>query len=211
MRETPAAAISIAAAPLPPPPASAVTATLGATRPSRAAREEADFSSDHGLVHLRSDGAGRVAGSYPSGVLTCASDADRLDCEWTESGSQGHAVFVARGDGGYDGTWGNGASVTDGGSWPLARIGSSSASLDGVYDTNWGPATLRETSPDVHADYGRGTMDCQRRASQLDCTWTEGGTSGRAELTLEPNGVLRGRWGSGASSSDGGPWVFVKR
>ncbi|HSQ68031.1 MAG TPA: hypothetical protein VLM85_32700 [Polyangiaceae bacterium] len=209
-RTTPPAVVSVPLA-LPPPPAPTVTGTPGASRRPRAAREEADFASDHGLVHLRSDGGGRVSGSYPNGVLTCTSDADRLECEWTESGSQGHAVFVARGDGGYDGTWGTGASATGGGSWPLARIGASAASLDGVYDTNWGPATLREASPDVHVDYGRGTMDCQRRGSELDCTWTEGGTSGRAELTLEPNGVLRGRWGSGASSSDGGPWVFVKR
>jgi hypothetical protein len=63
----------------------------------------------------------------------------------------------------------------------------------------------------VHIEYSDGTMDCTTRGTNLACTWNENSASGAAELAFESERVIRGRWGTGASSSDGGVWVFVRR
>lgn len=207
VRSTPPAAVALPLE-LPTQQTSMVSGTI--QRPVEPLHDVADFSSDRGLVHLRAEGA-HVSGTYSNGVILCTREASRLDCEWAESSVEGHASFVARADGVYDGTWGTGASATDGGAWTLTPIRATN-DIEGVYDSNWGVATVTQTASDVHVDYGRGTMDCQRNGTTLSCQWTEGAApGGGAELTIEPSGVLRGHWGSGPSSSDGGSWVFVKR
>ncbi len=190
-------------------PAPAHPVNTASQKPAVEERSELDFSSDRGLVHLRMSGA-QAAGRYTNGVLVCGREQGRLECEWAESNAEGRATFTARPDGGFDGTWGNGASAVDNGAWSLRRI--TTSDVDGLYDSNWGPATVTQTQAGVRIDYERGTMTCSRTGGALDCRWSEGAQpGGGAELAIEPNGILRGRWGSGSSSSDGGSWIFVKR
>jgi hypothetical protein len=58
-----------------------------------------------------------VKGKYPSGVLDCTSAGAKLECGWRESSSTGKARLTRQLNGDISGTWGNGASATDGGSW----------------------------------------------------------------------------------------------
>jgi hypothetical protein len=43
----------------------------------------------------------------------------------------------------------------------------------------------------------------------MDTNWGLAQVTG-AELIIESQHVLRGRWGSSASQTDGGPWVFIR-
>ena len=80
------------------------------------------------------------------------------------------------------------------------------------WDSNFGPATITRTSSGLHVEYRDGTMECDdRQPKKLACDWTEGSANGKAELTIESSRVLRGHWGNGTSSSDGGSWLFVRR
>ncbi len=173
--------------------------------------DSSDFSSDRGIVRLTPESDGTLSGTYADGVLTCARpDAKGITCKWYEASNEGRAAFVRKDDGTLEGTWGTGESIDDGGAWtlvPLVR----GAGLGGAWHTNWGIAHVTDTGHGIHVDYVRGTMDCEPRASQhLRCDWSEGSASGRAELVIESQSVLRGTWGSGASADDGGLWVFVR-
>jgi hypothetical protein len=178
------------------------------TRAPKASIDDGDFSSDKGgMVHLVAAPDGTLAGTYPNGVLTCTA---ALACLWYEGSANGRATFQRKHDGTLAGTWGNGESDADGGGWTLVPI-KRSGTLDGVWDTNWGVAKIETTRAGVHIEYSDGTMDCTTRGTNLACTWNENSASGAAELAIESERVIRGRWGTGASSSDGGVWVFVRR
>lgn len=174
----------------------------------------ADFTSERGTVHLVREG-GAVAGRYgASGVMTCTLASERFDCQWYENTIEGHATFVRKPSGKLEGSWGNGASTDDGGSWTLAPItGSSRSPFAGAWDTNFGEATIHVSSPDKLAIvYRDGTMQCDQRTSDaLACEWVEGGSHGHATLTVESPRVMRGTWGNDQSTTDGGSWVFVRR
>ncbi len=58
-----------------------------------------------------------VKGSYPGGKLDCTSSGANLDCTWKDSGGVGKARLTRQVSGDISGTWGNGASATNGGSW----------------------------------------------------------------------------------------------
>jgi hypothetical protein len=58
-----------------------------------------------------------VKGKYPGGVLDCTSSGANLDCSWREGSGSGKARLTRQLSGDISGTWGNGASATDGGSW----------------------------------------------------------------------------------------------
>jgi len=196
---------------LPPPPATTAPAPRAPSPPLDAA----DFTSERGAVHLAAEPGGAVAGSFEKdGVLTCNDGNKSLICHWYQGNEYGRASFH-RGEGGrLEGTWGHGASDSDAGAWtlvpvPLPRAGDG---LAGTWATNWGSATIHETSRSVHVDYATGTMDCARQSPEkLTCVWTEGSSTGAAELAIESPNVLRGTWGNGASAIDGGKWVFVRR
>jgi hypothetical protein len=199
---------AVAIAPLPVTP---VCAETPAVHPPQTP-DDVDYTSNRGIVHLALASDGRWAGTYPDGVLTCdAAVGSSTKCRWYTRSSEGRAVFTRQPDGHLAGTWGNGASTEDGGDWTLVPV-SSEGELHGLWDTNWGVAAVSGRGARLHIDYPNGSMECDVRESQrLACQWTEASSSGEAELVIESLRVLRGRWGSGASAKDGGPWVFVKR
>jgi hypothetical protein len=187
--------------PVPPPP------------PRERARDAADFTSERGIVHLAAQGDGSLAGTFGgSGVMTCTRSADAVSCRWYDGAADGSAAFHRRPDGRLEGTFGNGTSADDAGAWTLVPVAARDDGLGGVWDTNWGPAVVHATAGGIHVDYRDGTMDCEEHdAGKLTCAWTEGSTTGKAELTIESRRVLRGRWGNGGSATDGGGWLFVRR
>ena len=190
------------------PTSSAVAPQVVEIRASKIA-DESDFTSDRvGMVHLVAESDGSLAGTYPNnGILTCRAD---LACRWYDSSTEGRATFHRKSDGTLEGTWGNDASDTDGGAWTLVPVKRAGV-LDGVWDTNWGAAKIETTRAGVHVEYTDGQMDCTEHERKLTCNWTQGSMTGVAELAIESTRVLRGRWGNGASSTDGGAWVFVRR
>ena len=194
-----------------PPPAVTSSPALRSTKPTA---DVADFTSNRGLVHLAREGA-TAAGTFgASGVMTCAIGGDRFDCHWYENTSEGLAAFQRKPDGKLDGTWGDGTSPDSHGSWTLAPVANVGRSpVEGVWDSNFGAATIRASLPDkLTVDYRDGTMECdQPTADSLRCSWSEGSSHGRAELKIESPRVMRGTWGNDQSSTDGGAWLFVRR
>jgi hypothetical protein len=175
--------------------------------------DASDFTSDRGPVHLATDADGSIVGSFQSdGVLVCSAGA-AVSCEWLQGNDAGHAAFRRRSGGGYEGTWGRGASDSDGGAWNLVPVPRAGEGLNGPWSTNWGAATILEAHGKVHVHYKLGTMDCTRLPGgrTLTCTWTEDSQSGAAVFDVESPRVLRGTWGNGPSATDGGKWVFVRR
>lgn len=169
----------------------------------------ATFTSSRGVVRLVKDGTA-IAGAYPNGVLTCKSNDAIVSCEWFESSSTGHATFHRARDGRFEGTYGNAASDDDLGEWTLTPIPESNDGISGAWDTNWGLATVRETRTGVHVDYPDGQMDCTREASALTCAWSEGSSTGSAELVIESARVWRGAWWMNGNAAQRSPWVFVR-
>ncbi len=159
-------------------------------------------------MRLVADG-NSISGAYTGGVLTCKKRYDVLSCEWFDSSSNGHARFHHESDGRFAGTYGHDASDDDVGPWTLVPIPETNfATLDGAWDTNWGLARVSETRGGLHVDYPDGQMDCTRSSAKLTCTWTESGTTGTAEFTVESARVMRGSWSISNGSS--APWVFVR-
>jgi hypothetical protein len=58
-----------------------------------------------------------VAVKYARGNMTCTAAGNALDCSWREGATAGKAKLVKETSGTIRGTWGNGASATDGGAW----------------------------------------------------------------------------------------------
>lgn len=203
-------AVSLAL-PLPSPPPSVTPALPAIARMTE--QGSVDFTSERGLVHLAPSSTNVLTGTYGGGVLTCIESPARdavVSCRWYEGMSEGRAVFHRDADGALTGTWGNGASTTDGGAWTLVPV--PRGGIAGVWDTNWGVAIVTDTALGMHVDYPGGTLECTARsARRYECTWAEGSLAGAAELAIESQRVLRGRWGTGASATDGGGWLFVKR
>jgi hypothetical protein len=148
-------------------------------------------------------------GSFGSGgVMTCTVSGEQFACQWYESTNEGRATFRRKADGRLEGTWGHATSDDDGGAWTLVPVGTSG--LEGMWDTNFGLATIHATARGYHIDYRDGAMDCEATGDALDCAWTESASTGHAHLTRESSRILRGRWGNGASATDGGAWLFVR-
>ncbi len=59
----------------------------------------------------------QVKGTYPGGVLECAPVGAKLDCSWREGSLRGRAQLTRQLNGDISGTWGNGESSTNGGTW----------------------------------------------------------------------------------------------
>jgi hypothetical protein len=59
----------------------------------------------------------QVSGTYPNGSISCVASGNVADCDWKEANSAGKAKLAKDAAGTIRGTWGNGASATDGGAW----------------------------------------------------------------------------------------------
>ncbi|MCC6213587.1 MAG: hypothetical protein IT376_01875 [Polyangiaceae bacterium] len=82
----------------------------------------------------------------------------------------------------------------------------------GAYTTNWGKANCTQVKKNVNCLYAgkSGSLDCKVvDKMELDCDWSETGTSGKAKLTKQADGKLKGSWGRGESATNGGPWIFT--
>jgi len=165
---------------------------------------EMDFQSDQGPIHLVKDGD-RFAGTMPGGVLTCTARADTFTCHWYQSSAEGTAKLHRDGDR-LEGVWDGEAADEE-----TIDRGAFTGTLDGSWASNWGTTTVTTKGQNVHFEYADGTVDCTAHDRKLACSWQEAGSSGSAELVIETQRVVRGRWGTGTSATDGGDWVFVRR
>lgn len=58
-----------------------------------------------------------------SGSMDCKVVGEKdLDCDWEEPGASGKAKLAKKDDGKISGTWGNGSSATNGGSWVFKPV-----------------------------------------------------------------------------------------
>jgi len=58
---------------------------------------------------------------YPRGTMGCVAKGKTLYCRWNEKGTTGGAVLTKQANGNITGTWGNGASSSDGGPWTFTK------------------------------------------------------------------------------------------
>ena len=86
--------------------------------------------------------------------------------------------------------------------------GGTTTNFAGTYKSNWGTTVFTQTGANVNATYARGTVTCVASGPSLDCDWREGAASGKARLTKDSSGAIKGTWGNRASATDGGPWLF---
>ncbi|MEJ7734952.1 MAG: hypothetical protein WKG00_37910 [Polyangiaceae bacterium] len=59
----------------------------------------------------------QVSATYPNGTIACVATGNVADCDWKEAKGVGKAKLVKEAGGAIKGTWGMGASATDGGAW----------------------------------------------------------------------------------------------
>src|SRR5262249_10350472 len=78
----------------------------------------------------------------------------------------------------------------------------------GVYRSTYGDVRVRQEGNVVKGKYNSGKFTCAASGKDLDCSWDEGSTIGKAKLTKQANGDLDGTWGNGGSATDGGRWLF---
>ena len=74
------------------------------------------YKSNWGSTVFAQDGS-RVTANYPSGSMSCNATGNVLDCDWHDGALAGKARLTKDASGAISGTWGNGASNTNGGSW----------------------------------------------------------------------------------------------
>lgn len=74
------------------------------------------YRSNFGPTTFAQNGSA-IAATYPKGSMVCQPSGNTLDCDWKEGGLSGKAKLTKAADGTLNGTWGNGASNTNGGSW----------------------------------------------------------------------------------------------
>jgi hypothetical protein len=74
------------------------------------------YKSTWGQTVIAQDGT-KVTATYPRGTMTCQASGNTLDCDWREGANIGKARLTKQANGSIHGTWGNGASATDGGPW----------------------------------------------------------------------------------------------
>ncbi len=151
--------------------------------------------------------------TYPKGAMHCDIEGKVLDCTWQQGSTKGKAKLTRQANGNIKGTWGNGASSTDGGSWNFKRISDSTKieveDFSGVYISTWGNTSFLQNGNQVTARYPGGKLTCIATGKVLNCDWREGYSYGKARLTKKPDGKIIGTWGRRGNSSNGGPWRFV--
>lgn len=92
---------------------------------------------------------------------------------------------------------------------PTTKSAPATASFAGTYKTNWGPTVFAQNGTAIAATYPNGSMTCQPSGNTLDCDWKEAKAAGKAKLTKEADGSLKGTWGTGTSATNGGAWLFT--
>jgi hypothetical protein len=178
------------------------------------------YRSTWGDARFRQSG-NSVTATYPGGTLDCTAIGADLDCNWKDSAGIGKAKLARLANGDIDGTWGMGASASGGGRWLFKLLSAgdpgptgneaAAGSFAGVYQSTWGDTRFVEDSDQVKGTYPGGVLECAATGAKLDCTWREGSTRGRAQLTRQLNGDISGTWGNGESSTNGGTWLFRKK
>ncbi len=89
--------------------------------------------------------------------------------------------------------------------------GAPAEDFTGVYNTNFGVATVTQTGSKVNFKYPIGTGACTAAGKVLKCHWIESNGSGDAILTKQTDGKLTGTWGNGQSATNGGGWTFTPK
>jgi hypothetical protein len=173
------------------------------------------YRSNWGFTTFAQQGA-QVTAGYENGSMTCTATQSVLDCDWREAAAFGKAKLIKLPDGNIEGTWGKGASATDGGRWSFVLesalpTGGPPASFAGKYDSAWGVTTFTQEGTRVTGKYPKGNLSCSAAGNTLECDWREATTLGKARLIKQANGKLSGTWGDGDSATNGGPWVFTPR
>lgn len=178
------------------------------------------YRSTYGDVRMRQTG-GNVDGTYPGGTLKCTSNDKTLLCDWKDNFGVGKAKLAKQDNGDLKGTWGNGVSETNGGTWLFTLLSAGDpgptgdeatvGSFAGDYISTYGTVSLTEAGGKVTGTYPGGTLDCTPNGAVIDCTWKDSSGSGKAKLTRQATGNLSGTWGYGISNSDGGTWLFRKK
>lgn len=95
---------------------------------------------------------------------------------------------------------------------PAAPAAEEIEKFAGTYTTNWGKANCTQVKKNVNCLYAgkSGSLDCKVVDKlELECEWMETGSSGKAKLTKQTDGKLKGSWGRGESATNGGPWIFT--
>ena len=136
----------------------------------------------------------------------CAAMHDTTTCSacCSSNGASGHKIAS-----GLACTCLGGSGAAKAPAAPNANATGATASFAGTYKTNWGPTVFAQSGNTIVATYPKGSMTCQPSGNTLDCDWKEGTISGKAKLTKAADGSLKGTWGSGASSTNGGAWFFI--
>lgn len=174
------------------------------------------YRSNWGFTTFAQSGS-QVTAGYENGSMICTAARNVLDCEWREAAASGKAKLIKLDNGNIEGTWGKGASATDGGRWSfvlesaLPVTAGPTASFAGTYDSAWGVTTFAQEGTRVTAKYPKGNVSCSAAGNTLDCDWREASAQGKARLIKQANGTISGTWGDGASATNGGPWVFTPK
>ena len=152
---------------------------------------------------------GHLVGKGAQTTIRCTAD---LECTWKDGAAGGWARLHAEASGDLRGEWGDEGDKAPSGTWIFVRVGAQNDErFDGEYDSDYGDTKFTQQGHDVHATYPNGTVSCVVEGPHLDCAWEEGGATGRALLTRQPNGNIVGTWGDGASNTDGGTWFFRRK
>jgi hypothetical protein len=96
----------------------------------------------------------------------------------------------------------------EGAAAPTPVSGGAATSFAGTYKSTWGPTVFTQDGNKVSAKYPNGSMTCTATGPVLDCDWREAAGFGKAKLTREASGQLKGTWGNGGSATNGGGWIF---
>ncbi len=179
------------------------------------------YRSTYGDVRVSQKGD-KVTGTYPGGTLDCTAEGKKLDCNWKDGFGVGKSKLEKQANGDLKGTWGKGASATDGGPWLFTlleagepgKTGEEAAAGDfaGTYVSTWGDTVFtEEANKKVKGTYPGGKLDCVSDGAKLDCDWKDSAGTGKAALTRQTNGNISGTWGFGANTTNGGSWLFRKK
>lgn len=139
----------------------------------------------------------------------CGTSTDTTTCEscCKANGASGYK-FVGAGTCGCLGGSSASHPVAAAPASALAPAGGPVADFAGNYKSNWGPTVFSQSGPRVVATYATGNMTCMAAGSTLDCNWHDGGAFGKATLTKDTTGAIKGTWGNRNSATDGGDWLF---
>ncbi len=143
------------------------------------------------------------------GSVGCAkNEAATSACSSSESGDACGACCTSNGASGHK--YATGSTCTCLGGSATKAPKSAPANFAGTYRSTWGATVFTQNGSAVTAKYDKGSMVCRASGDTLDCDWKEAASSGRAKLVLAPDGTMKGTWGTGASATNGGPWLFSR-